>query len=109
MIGFFRSICYPLMGRNIEIAGHLMALKAMPLAVYPTFAEYVNFSLGFLAADLPWLNKMLPGSFFNTVDTMPMGYLFYFQNMNFAAMQLISSGIFLLLLIMGYLFLSQNK
>lgn len=86
-----------------------MALKAMPLVVYPTFAEYVNFSLGFLAADLPWLSKVLPDSFFNTLDFMPMGYLFYFKNMNFAAMQIISSGVFVFLLIAGYFFLSQDK
>ncbi len=42
--GCVRSLCYPLIGRNIEFAGHIMALKAMSLVVYPTYAEYVNFS-----------------------------------------------------------------
>lgn len=102
LYGFVRSVCYPLFGRNIEIAGHLLAIKTMPLVVYPTYAEYVNFSLGFMAADLPWITKMLPESFFNTLDTMPMGYLFYFYNMNFASMQIIASSVFILLLILGY-------
>ena len=107
--GLVRSACYPLIGRNIEIAGHLIALKTMPLVVYPTFAEYVNFSLGFFAADLPWLSKMLPDSFFNTLDSMPMGYLFYYKNMNFAAMQLLSFTVFLVILILAYYLLSQDK
>jgi hypothetical protein len=55
-----------------------------------------------MAADLPWITKMLPESFFNSLDTMPMGYLFYFFNMNFASMQVIASSVFILLLILGY-------
>jgi hypothetical protein len=107
--GLARATCLPLMGRNVEIAGHLFALKAMPLVVFPVYAEYVNFSLGFMAVDLPWLNSKLPSFMYNTNDFMPAGYLFYFENMNFAAMHLFTCAILVGLLVFGYCFLVDAK
>ena len=63
--GFCRATCLGLYSRNIEIFGHALALKTMSLVVFPSYAEYVNFCLGFMAVDLPWLNNMLPGVFAN--------------------------------------------
>ena len=64
--GFCRATCLALYGRNVEIAGHIFALKSLSAVVFPTFAEYVNFCLGFMTVDLPWLNSRLPDSFFNS-------------------------------------------
>ena len=70
--------------------------------VFPTYAEYVNFCLGFMVVDLPWLNDLLPESFANPYDTSPTGYLFFFSNMNLAAMHLFTLLIFLSLMLAAY-------
>ncbi len=81
----------------------------MPLVVFPTFAEYVNFSLGFMSVDLPWLNKLLPDAFFNTHDSMPAGYLFYFTNMNLASLHLFTCLLIILLFAGSYCLLVDPK
>ena len=70
--------------------------------VFPTYAEYVNFCLGFMVVDLLWLNDLLPESFANPYDTSPTGYLFFFSNMNLAAMHLFTLLIFLSLMLAAY-------
>lgn len=82
--------------------GHILSIKTIPLIVYPTYAEYINFSLGFMALDLPWLNKLLPIEIISPYDKSPHGFFFYFNNMNFAAMSLITTLIFISLLLIGY-------
>ncbi len=88
LYGFCRATCLSLYGRNMEIAGHIFSVKTLSMVVYPTYAEYVNFCLGFMTSDLPWLNSKLPSSFFSISDLKPMGFSFYFFNMNLAAMNL---------------------
>ena len=90
--------------RNCEIVGHVLALKCFSLVVFPSYAEYVNFCLGFMVVDLPWLNVMLPSAVANEFDYAPTGYYFYFTNMNLAAMHLITTVIFLLLLLLAFCF-----
>lgn len=107
--GLIRVACLGMYSRNIELVGHLLALKTVSLVVYPTYAEYVNFCLGFMVVDLPWLNYYLPDSFANGFDTMPMGYLFFFRNMNMASMHFFTCIIFLTLLIIGYCCLSDKE
>lgn len=90
---------------------HIFSIKTIPLIVYPTYAEYINFALGFMAVDLPWLNKLLPESMISPYDQTPYGFFFYFNNMNFAAMSLITLSIFLFLYAIAYLvyYLSTQK
>ena len=88
--------------RNVELAGHCLSLKTVSLVVFPTYAEYVNFCLGFMVVDLPWLNGLLPESFANPYDAFPTGYLFFFSNMNLAAMHIFTLLIFLSLLLVAY-------
>lgn len=107
LYGFCRATCLSLYGRNMEIAGHIFSVKTLSMVVYPTYAEYVNFCLGFMTSDLPWLNSKLPSSFFSTSDLKPMGFSFYFVNMNLAAMNLITCLIFLFLLFLSYCLLSE--
>ena len=95
--------------RNVELAGHILALKTISLVVYPTYAEYVNFCMGFMIVDLPWLNRLLPESFNNFFDTVPMGYLFYFANMNLAAMHFFTSIFFLLFSVVAFCLCSGKK
>jgi uncharacterized membrane protein len=87
----------------------MLALKTLSLVVFPTYAEYVNFCLGFMVVDLPWLNNLLPSLMTNEFDTTPTGYLFYFTNMNFAAMHFFTFLIFLGLLIISYFLLVDTK
>ena len=63
--GLSRASCLGMYSRNLEFYGHVLALKSMSLVVFPTYAEYVNFCLGFMTADLPWLNNKLPDIFGN--------------------------------------------
>ena len=107
--GFMRACCLGMYSRNVELVGHCLALKTVSLVVYPTYAEHVNFCLGFMVVDLPWLNKLLPEVFANTFDTAPTGYLFYFVNMNLAAMHFFTVILFLTLLITAYCCLSDKK
>lgn len=65
LYGFCRATCLSLYSRNLEIVGHVLALKTISLVVYPTYAEYVNFCLGFMVVDFPWLNSLLPAVFAN--------------------------------------------
>ena len=58
--GLARATCLGMYSRNAELVGHCLALKTVSLVVYPTYAEYVNFCLGFMVVDLPWLNLLLP-------------------------------------------------
>jgi len=62
-----------------------------------------------MAIDLPWLNNLLPASFANELDVAPTGYYFYFHNMNLAAMHFITTLIFVILLVLAYCLLSDNK
>jgi hypothetical protein len=61
-----------------------------------------------MAVDLPWLNALLPETFFSTYDVMPFGYHLYFVNMNLAAMSLITCLIFIMLFILGYCLLGNS-
>jgi hypothetical protein len=38
LYGFCRATCLTLYGRNVEIAGHIFALKTLSAVVYPTYA-----------------------------------------------------------------------
>ena len=107
--GCIRATCLGFYSRNTEFVGHILALKTFSLVVYPSYAEYVNFCSGFMAVDLPWLNAMLPSSFANYYDWSPSGYLFYFRNMNFAAMHFFTVLIFLAMLIGGYFWLREPE
>ena len=78
LYSLIRGICYPHFSRHAEISGHLFALKTIPLLVYPTFAEFINFSLGFMTVDMPWLNEMLPEVMSQSTDLSPKGFFFYF-------------------------------
>ena len=107
--GFLRAACLGMYSRNVELAGHCLALKTVSLVVFPTYAEYVNFCMGFMVVDLPWLNNLLPEVFANPYDLCPTGYLFFFNNMNLAAMHFFTVLIFITLLVIAYCCLSDKK
>jgi disulfide bond formation protein DsbB len=85
----------------------LLALKTIPLIIYPTYAEFINFSSGFMVVDMHWLNKLLPTIFSQKIDVSPKGFYFFFTSMNFAGMNLITFSIFIGLLILGYIALKE--
>jgi hypothetical protein len=97
----------PHLDRHGEIVGHILALKTIPLIIYPTYAEYLDFSMGFMTPDLPWLSYYLPKIMTNPFDLSPSGFNLFFINMNFASTQLITSLIFLFILLLCYLGLSD--
>jgi len=62
-----------------------------------------------MVVDLPWLNNLLPSTVANEFDIAPMGYFFYFQNMNLASMHLITTLIVVLILVTVYCALKEPK
>ena len=82
----------------------------MSAVVYPTYAEYVDFCLGFMTPDLPWLNNLIPeNSLSNIDDDMPLGYRFYFHNMNMASMHLFTVILFIAIIFFGYCLLIDSR
>ena len=55
-----------------------------------------------MVVDLPWLNSLLPEALANKFDTMPSGYMFFFNNMNIASMHFFTLIIFVTLLAAAY-------
>ena len=56
LLGYCIKICC-FMTRTDDrgsIIPHIFSLKCGALALYPTYAEYVNYCYGFMTADLPW-------------------------------------------------------
>jgi hypothetical protein len=67
---------------------HVLALKTCALAVYPVYVQVANFCYGLMAADLPWLSELYKSLLCDNTDVSPYGYQLFFDNMNFASMQL---------------------
>ena len=40
-----------------QIVSHILFLKTPVLALYPTYAELIDYCAGFMVADMPWLNN----------------------------------------------------
>ena len=105
-----RAYRYPFLTRHSsEIIPHLLMVKTVPLVIYPTYAEYVSYGLGFMAIDLPWVNELLPSTMADPLDYAPKGFFYYFTNMNFAAMSLITFAIYLFLLGFSYLMCADSR
>jgi hypothetical protein len=84
-------------------------MKTIPLALYPTYAEYINYSYGFMFADFPWANNYFSSILGNSSDNIFSPFLIYYDSMNFASMYLVALAIFIVLLGIGYLLLRSNK
>jgi hypothetical protein len=82
-----------------EIIAHILSIKFVGLAVFPAFAEYLNFIYGFMIADLPWLNEQLASLFCTLSDTMPKPFAIYYKSMNIAGTFLLALLLILVLCI----------
>jgi hypothetical protein len=106
---FMRTTCTASHSRNIgEIVPHILALKTCALMVFPIYPQIASFCYGLMAADLPWF-----GQYFSSLsysgDVFPAGFQLYYTNMNFASLYLAPFVLYLLLLFLGYLTLSQPR
>jgi hypothetical protein len=106
---FVRATCTASRSRNIgEIVPHILALKTCALMVFPIYPQISSFCYGLMAADLPWFGQYL-SSLSYSADIQPAGFQLYYNNMNFAAVYLCAFLCCLLLLLLGYLTLSQPR
>lgn len=73
LIGYTVKLCClsPRSRDRGSIIPHIFALRCGALALYPTYAEYVNFCYGFMTADLPWLNSYFGSKLANANDVIP--------------------------------------
>jgi hypothetical protein len=54
LVGYTAKLCYllPNSKERGSIIPHIFSIKCAALAVYPTYAEYVNYCYGFMTGDL---------------------------------------------------------
>jgi hypothetical protein len=79
----FKLCCLlPLSKERGAILPHIFAIKCAALAIYPTYAEYVNYCYGFMTADLPWFNSFLGDKFGNKNDFTPKPFSMYYTNLS---------------------------
>lgn len=88
---------------------HVLALKTCALAVFPVYVQVANFCYGMMAADIPWLTALYSSYLCDNTDVSPYGFQLFFDNMNFASMQLTAFLFCLLLLGVGLLFRSTKN
>lgn len=65
-----------------SIIPHIFSIKCAALAIYPTYAEYVNYCYGFMTADIPWLNDFFGSKFGDSNDAMPQPFGMYYTNLS---------------------------
>jgi hypothetical protein len=92
-----------------NILGHIFALKTISISLYPTFGEYINFSFGFMMADLPWLNSWFGYMLSDDSDQTPPGFLLYFSNMSLYSTYLLPLVVLLCALGLAYMILKDNS
>ena len=91
-----------------NIFGHIFALKAISISLYPTFGEYINFCYGFMTADFPWLNSWFGYELSDGSDYTPPGFLLFYQNMSIFSTYLLPLIIYLFLLSAIYLLFKKK-
>jgi len=90
-----------------NIIPHILAIKFGALALFPSFAEYINYCSGFMTADFPWLNSLFGEKLGNSMEIIPNPYAMYFTNLSVVSTYLLAIiailGIWITLLLLSFL------
>lgn len=83
-IGFSIKLCciVPRSSDRGAIIPHILAIKCGGLVLYPTYAEYINYCYGFMAADFPWLNPLMGTNYGSSAEIIPSPYTLYYVNLS---------------------------
>lgn len=65
-----------------NIIPHIFAMRCGALALYPSYAEYINYCYGFMTSDLPWLNAQFGQKMGNDSDIVPNAYTMFYTNLS---------------------------
>jgi hypothetical protein len=72
-----------------QIMAHVLLLKAPALAVYPSYAELIDYCAGFMAADLPWFD-FFSALLADPTDSTPLPYLLFYDSLSLASTYLLA-------------------
>lgn len=102
LIGFSIKICCFVSQTDDRgsVIPHIFSLKCGALALYPTYAQYVNYCYGFMTADLPWFNQDIGTKLGNPNDHKPDPYTLYYVNLSLV------STYFIAFLVVSFLWIS---
>ena len=99
-----KALCtVPHSNNHGSIVGHVFALKAVSISLYPTFGEYINYGYGFMTADFPWLNSWLGYVLSNDSDDTPLGYLLYYSNISLFSTYTLALVVYLIALGLAFM------
>jgi len=98
----------PLSKNQGEIIPHILSFKTLTLMVFPLYPQVVNFCAGLMSSDFPWLSYTYTPSLSVSSDLSPAGFQLYYSNMNFASVYFTAFIAMLILLLLGYLSISQR-
>lgn len=73
-----------------QIIAHILLLKTPVLALYPTYAELIDYCAGFMFADLPWLNGYLADRFSDPLDSSPEPYRLFYTSLSLSSTYLLA-------------------
>lgn len=90
------------------IMGHIFALKTVSISLYPTYGEYINYSYGYMTADLPYINKWVGELLSDSSDDTPLGYLLFYTNMSMFSMFLLALFVYLMAVGINYLCFNEG-
>jgi hypothetical protein len=96
MILFYcaRVVVLPKDKSNGSVIAHVLYMKCAGLAVYPAYAELVNYCEGFMLGDLPWLNSYFASQLAVPTETIPSSYRLFYISLSLASTYLLPIGLF---------------
>ena len=68
-----------------QIAAHILLLKTPVLALYPTYAELLDYCAGFMFADLPWLNNAFADRLSDASDASPAPFRLFYASLSLSS------------------------
>ena len=78
-------------------------MKVGALILFPTYIEYIDYSRGFMAADLPYLNDYFGSVLSDSSETVPLPYAVFYTNMNLGSQYLLALSVCCFLIFLTYL------
>ena len=68
-----------------QLTPHLLLLKTPALAVFPAYAELLDFCRGFMVADLPFLDDVFGSNLADSLDTSPDPFRIFYASLSVSA------------------------
>ena len=86
-----------------QVIPHILSMKVGALILFPTYIEYIDYSSGFMSADLPYLNDYFGSVLSDSSETIPLPYSVFYTNLNLASQYLLPLCVCVLLIIITLL------